>query len=349
MLSSDGTNGLQAGPALCNHPPVSAKAPWITYRPELKVLDCTIRDGGLINNSQFTDAQVRAVYQTCIAAGVDYMEIGYKNSPTQFPKTKFGPWRHCEEADMRRVVGDHTFEATGLKLAAMADAGGKCDWKNDILPAKDSVLDVIRVACYVHQVSEAVELIEHCTALGYETTLNIMAISVVADADIDQALEIGAKSSAGTIVVVDSYGNLFREQIDHLVRKYTRAVEGTGKHIGMHAHNNLQLAFANTVEAIILGANRVDATLMGLGRGAGNCPMELLLGFLRNPKFRLRPVIEAIQNTILPMRQQFDWGPSIPYNITGQMNRHPKRAMDWREGDTPDDYLGFYDQTITDA
>jgi len=313
------------------------------------VLDCTIRDGGLINNSQFTDEQVRAVYQACIAAGIDYMEIGYKNDPVQFPKDKFGPWRHCEEEDMRRVVGDHTFEATGLKLSAMADAGGKCDWKQQIIPAKDSVLDVIRVACYVHQISEAVEMVEHCTALGYETTLNIMAISVVADADIDQALEISAKSSAGTVVVVDSYGNLFREQIDHLVRKYTRAVDGTGKEIGMHAHNNLQLAFANTVEAIILGANRVDATMMGLGRGAGNCPMEILLGFLRNPKFKLRPVLECIQKTILPMKQQFDWGPSIPYNISGQMNLHPKSAMAWREGKTPDDYVAFYDQTLTDV
>ena len=313
------------------------------------MLDCTIRDGGLINNSQFTDQQVRAVYNACIAAGIDYMEIGYKNDPAQFPKDKFGPWRHCEEEDMRRVVGDHTFEATGLKLSAMADAGGKCDWKHQIVPAKDSVLDVIRVACYVHQISEAVEMVEHCTALGYETTLNIMAISVVADADIDQALEISAKSSAGTVVVVDSYGNLFREQIDHLVRKYTRAVDGTGKEIGMHAHNNLQLAFANTVEAIILGANRVDATMMGLGRGAGNCPMEILLGFLRNPKFKLRPVLECIQKTILPMKQQFDWGPSIPYNISGQMNLHPKSAMAWREGKTPDDYVAFYDQTLTDV
>jgi 4-hydroxy 2-oxovalerate aldolase len=151
------------------------------------------------------------------------------------------------------------------------------------------------------------------------------------------------------VVVVDSYGNLFREQIDHLVRKYTKAVDGTGKHVGMHAHNNLQLAFANTVEAIILGANRVDATMMGLGRGAGNCPMEILLGFLRNPKFKLRPVIDCIQNTILPMKQQFDWGPSIPYNISGQMNLHPKSAMAWREGPAPDDYIGFYDQTMTDV
>ncbi|MCX6879894.1 MAG: aldolase catalytic domain-containing protein [Verrucomicrobia bacterium] len=328
---------------------MNEKAPWITYRPELKVLDCTIRDGGLINNSHFTDEQVRAVYRAALASGIDYMEIGYKNAPAQFPRATYGPWRHCEEEDMRRVVGDHTFEATGLKLAAMADAGGKSDWRHQIIAAKDSVLDVIRVACYVHQVSEAADMIEYCHALGYETTLNIMAISTVGDAEIDQALEIGAKSSAGTIVVVDSYGNLFREQIDHLVRKYMAAVAGTGKHIGMHAHNNLQLAFANTVEAIILGANRVDATLMGLGRGAGNCPMEILLGFLRNPKFRLRPVIEAIQHTILPMRQQFDWGPSLPYNLTGQMNLHPKSAMTWREGKTPDDYLAFYDKTMTEV
>ena len=151
------------------------------------------------------------------------------------------------------------------------------------------MLDVIRVACYVHQISEAVEMIEHCHDMGYETTLNIMAISVVARPRSTRRWKSAASSPAGTVVVVDSFGNLYREQIDHLVRKYMKAVEGTGKEVGMHAHNNLQLAFANTIEAIILGANRVDATMMGLGRGAGNCPMELLLGFLRNPKFKLRP------------------------------------------------------------
>ena len=323
-------------------------APWITFRPELKVLDCTIRDGGLINNSQFTDEQVRAVYQACIDAGIDYMEIGYKNSPEMFPKDTYGPWRHCHEEDMRRVVGDHSSEETGLKLCAMADAGGKSDWKNQFIPAEDSVLDMIRVACYVNQISEAAEMVQHAHDLGYETTINIMAISVVADAEIDQALEIVAKTPAEAIVVVDSFGNLYREQIDHLVKKYTKAVEGTGMDVGIHAHNNLQLAFANTIEAIILGSNRVDGTMMGLGRGAGNCPMEILLGFLRNPKFKLRPVLDVIQNTILPIKKEFDWGPSIPYNITGQMNRHPRSAMAFREGDAPDDYLAFYDKTMAD-
>ena len=108
---------------------------------------------------------------------------------------------------------------------------------------------------------------------------------------------------------------------------------GTGKDIGMHAHNNLQLAFANTIEAIILGANRVDATMGGLGRGAGNCPMELLLGFLRNPKFRLRPVIELLQNHIEPLKATLNWGPSVPYNITGQMNLHPRAAIQFLASD----------------
>ncbi len=336
-------------PTLPSLPAMTAKAPWITYRPELKVLDCTIRDGGLINNSQFTDEQVRAVYQACIAAGIDYMEIGYKNAPRQFPREKYGPWRHCEEEDLRRVIPDHDPAATGLKLAAMADAGGKSDWKQQIIPAKDSVLSMIRVACYVHQVPEAIAMLEHCHAFGYETSLNIMAISTASEAEIDQVLEIARSSPAHVVVVVDSYGALYREQIDHLVTKYQAALEGTGKEVGMHAHNNLQLAFANTIEAIILGCNRVDSTLFGMGRGAGNCPTELLLGFLRNPKFKLRPVIEVIEKTILPIRRQLDWGSSIPYNLTGQMNLHPRTAMAQREGATPDAYLEFYDRTLADT
>ncbi len=328
---------------------MSEKAPWITYRPELKVLDCTIRDGGLVNNSHFTDGQVRSVYDACVAAGIDYMEIGYKNCPTVFPKETYGPWRHCDEEDLNRVVGDHNPETSGLKLAAMADAGGKSDWKKQIVPKSESVLDMIRVACYANQISEAAEMIHHAHELGYETTLNLMAISVTKETEIDQVLDIAVETPVRVIVVVDSYGHLYREQIDYLVKKYTRAIGDREIEVGVHTHNNLQLAFANTIEAIILGSNRVDATLMGMGRGAGNCPMELLLGFLRNPKFNVRPILEAIQTTILPLREQYDWGPSIPYNITGQLNTHPRSAIAWRAGDCPDDYLAFFDKMITDV
>src|SRR3974390_823118 len=122
--------------------PTAEKAPWITYRPALKVLDCTIRDGGLVNESQFDDDTVKAVYECSVQSGIDYMEIGYKNSPQQFPRSEFGPWRHCFEEDLRRGVGDHSAKATGLKLAAMADAGGKKEWEKKICPPKKTGLSM---------------------------------------------------------------------------------------------------------------------------------------------------------------------------------------------------------------
>ena len=236
---------------------MSDQAPWITYRPELRVLDCTIRDGGLINKHQFTDELVRAVYETCIAAGIDYMELGYKNSPRLFPKDEFGDWRHCDEDDINRVVGDHNAAETGLKLTAMADAE-KSDWKEQIVPANESVLDMIRVAFYAHQVSEAAQLIEHCRELGYETMANLMAVSNITEKEVDAVLDTIKTTPAGTMVIVDSFGHLYREQIEMLYNKYTQALEGTGKEIGIHAHNNQQLAFANTIESIMLNGRLYD-------------------------------------------------------------------------------------------
>ena len=327
---------------------MSEKAPWITYRPELKVLDCTIRDGGLINAHQFSDSLVRAVYDTCIAAGIDYMEVGYKNTTRLFPKNEFGDWRHCDEDDLNRVLGGHDAEKTGLKLAAMADAS-KSDWQQQIVSRDQSVLDMVRIAFYAHQVSEAVEMIQHCHEHGYETSANLMAVSNITETEIDTVLDKIAPTAAGTMCIVDSFGHLYREQIERLYRKYSEAMTSSGKEIGIHAHNNMQLAFANTLEAIILGANRADATMAGLGRGAGNCPMELLLGFLRNPKFKLRPIVKLLQDHIPPLRETVEWGPLVPYNITGQLNRHPRAAIQFRAGDDKDNFVRFYDEVVADV
>jgi len=324
---------------------MSTKAPWITYRPELKVLDCTIRDGGLINDHMFDDGLVGAVYRTCVDAGIDYMEIGYKASKKIFAPDRFGDWKFCDEDDMRRIVGENN---TKLKLCAMADAG-KTDYKTDILPKEKSVLDAIRVACYVYQIPEAVDMINDASQKGYEVTCNLMAVSTVQEAELDQALEVLSETPASTIVVVDSNGALYSEQIEILVKKYLKALEGRGKEVGIHAHNNLQLAFANTIEAIIHGANRVDATMAGLGRGAGNCPVELLLGFLRNPKFELRPILRLLEAEFVKLRDKVEWGPLIPYNITGMLNQHPRAAMAVRTSPDKDKYVDFYDKCVGDV
>ena len=320
-------------------------APWITFRPEIKVLDCTVRDGGLINDHKFDDTLVKAVYDTCIEAGIDYMELGYKNDKKLIQRDQFGDWKFCDEDAMRRIVGENDGP---LKLTAMADAE-KSDYKTDILPKNESVLDCIRVATYVHQLNVAVDMIKDAHDKGYETTCNIMAISTVGEKEIDQALEVLAGTPVDVVVVVDSYGALNYEQIRNLVQKYSKAMEGTGKEVGIHTHNNQQLAFANTIEALIQGANRLDATMMGLGRGAGNCCMELLLGFLRNPKFQLRPVYKLLQDHVFPLKKAgLDWGALVPYNVTGYLNQHPRAAMRILDGESRDQFLDFYDSCVAD-
>ncbi len=120
------------------------------------------------------------------------------------------------------------------------------------------------------------------------------------------------------------------------MKKYLGYAKATGKEVGIHAHNNQQLAFANTIEAIIHGANRVDATMAGLGRGAGNCPMELLIGFLRNPEVQDPADLPGVAGAICcRWAGKVEWGPCVQYNITGQLNQHPRIAIAARAGSEP--------------
>jgi len=320
-------------------------APWITYRPEIKVLDCTLRDGGLVNDHHFDDPFVRALYQTCVEAGIDYMEVGYKASKKIFARDKFGAWKFCEEDDLRRIFGENQ---TPLKLAAMVDAG-KADYKTDILPKDKSILDMIRVAFYATQTVEAVDMINDAYQKGYEVSANLMAVSRNTETEIEQVLELLVQTPASVIVVVDSFGSFYTEQVEILVKKYLQYAKPAGKEVGIHTHNNQQLAFANTIEAIIHGANRLDASMGGLGRGAGNCPMELLLGFLRNPKFHVRPIWAFIQDYIEPLRRQIEWGPYPQYMMTGMLNQHPRSAIAARCNDElRDKYVEFYDKVTAE-
>ncbi len=315
---------------------IEKKGSILSVREDIKVFDCTIRDGGLVNNYHFTDEFVKAHYETCVAAGVDYMEIGKNNSPSIMSEDEFGAWNFCKEEDIRRIVGENN---TDMKIAVMSDIGRTVP--SELLPKSESVVDMIRIATYIHQLPAAIELIEEAHAKGYETTVNIMAISKSFDDELNEVLEQLSKTNVDIIYIADSFGSFYPEQINKLTEKYLSYAEKTGKKIGIHAHNNLQLAYANTIEAMMYGASFLDVTISGLGRGAGNCPLELLIGFLKNPKYKLMPVLKFIEEYIVPLEKELDWGYSIPYMLTGQLNEHPRAAMKARdEGDTK--YREFY-------
>jgi 4-hydroxy 2-oxovalerate aldolase len=293
-----------------------------------------------MNKWQFDDAFVCKVYNALTEAGVDYMEIGYLSSESAFSRNEVGPWKFCAEADIQRIVGEGEKK---IKLSAMADIG-RIDY-DDIPSAFESSLDMIRVACYAHQVDKGIDLAHHCIDKGYETTINLMAVSTVGLRELDEALDDLGKSRVPIIYLVDSFGAFYSEDIETLTKKYMERLPG--KTIGIHCHNNQQLAFANTISAIISGINYLDGSLYGIGRGAGNCPLELLISFLKNPKFKVRPLIEAIEAEILPWAEKIDWGYYIPYMITGTMNQHPRTAMAHMESDLKNKVTQFYDQTTS--
>ncbi len=314
------------------------KGALVSYRPDIKVVDCTVRDGGLVNNFLFTDEFVKDLYNTNIKSGIDYMEFGYKASREQFDVDKFGKWKFCNDDDIIDIVGDND---TDLKISVMADVG-RTDFRNDIVDKANSPIDMIRVATYINTIPAALEIVEYCNKKGYETSINIMAVSKSNDMDLDDSLELIGKSCVDDIYIVDSYGSLYPEQMRRLAEKYLDCGEKYNKTIGIHAHNNQQLAFANTIETLTMGVSYLDSTVSSLGRGAGNCPTELLLGFLKNPKYDIVPILSFIEKHIVKLREEgLIWGYDIPYLLTGRLNQHPRDAIQFTH-DKRIDYKNFY-------
>ena len=309
------------------------------FREEIKVLDCTIRDGGLINKHDFSIDFVKNVYRAISAAGVDYIELGYKNSKQLFSEKEYGLWKFCEDDTIKRVIDGVESSA---KVSVMVDVG-RVDL-DDVKPKEQSPVDMVRVACYVKDIDKAIAMVNHFADKGYETTFNIMAISRDQGPELDEALDqIEKESKAKVVYIVDSFGALYQESTEELVEKFKTRLKT--REVGFHGHNNQQLAFSNTIEAIIHNANYLDATIYGIGRGAGNCPLELLMGFLKNPKFDIRPILDIISKDFIPLREKMEWGYIIPYAIAGMFNEHPKSAIAFRKTAEKEDYRKFYEAT----
>lgn len=314
----------------------------IQYRPNVKVVDATLRDGGLVNDFYFTDEFVKALYLTNLRAGVDYMEFGYKASREMFDVDKFGKWKFSRDEDIRAIVGEN---ATDLKIAVMADVG-RCDYKTDIINRADSPIDLIRVATYLNTIPAAVEMIEDAAGKGYEVSCNIMAISNTQEGDLKVALDILGQTSVDVLYIVDSYGAIYPEQMARLADIYMNAAVKYGKKVGVHAHNNQQLAFANTIEAVGDGVDWLDATYASMGRGAGNCAMELLLGFLRNPKYNVYPAIQFVDSYMNKLKAEgVVWGYDLQYLMTGLLNQHPRTAIQFTK-EKRNDYAEFYREVV---
>jgi len=289
-------------------------------RRRIKVLDCTIRDGGICNNWQFDRNWVRRSFEALQQAGVDYMEIGYRTREGAFDRSKVGEWRFLEE----EVLMEVTQAATGkMKIAAMLDVG-RVD-PGDIKKRSETAVSVLRIATYAHQIKEARRLLDKALEEGYETFMNVMAVSTLDPHELDACLDELRDSGVHNVAIVDSFGALYPYHVSHLVKVYQNRL-GEKIKVGIHTHNNQQQAFANTITAIDEGVDFVDATIHGIGRGAGNCPLELLLFYLDNPRYDVRAILELVDE-YATLRDDLRWGYHLPYAITGFYNKHPRSGI----------------------
>jgi 4-hydroxy 2-oxovalerate aldolase len=309
---------------------------------KIKVVDCTIRDGGLINKWQFPNTMVSATYLAVLKAGADFFEIGYRASTNMFDPKEFGTWRFSKDDTIKKTIGT---KPDKMKLGVMIDIGRVEE--EDLLPRDEAIIDFVRIATYIKDIRKGIDLAKFAEKRGYESFINIMAISTASEHDLAEGLKtIENETNVSAVTVVDSYGSLYPDDVKYIVDLFLKHLKT--KQIGFHGHNNQQLAFANTIQAIQSGATFCDATVNGIGRGAGNCPLELLLAWLKNPKYGIEPILQVIQDIFIPMREkEIEWGYLLPYMITGILNEHPRTAIALRNSNKKDHYAEFYRQLTT--
>ena len=293
-----------------------------------KILDCTIRDGGYLNNWRFDKKMVREVYKSLSKAGVDIIEIGFRGTERCFDRKEFGPWRFTDPGDIIEV----TQGINGAKIALMGDYG-KFDI-NDITEDYLDLVSLVRIAVHKDGTYGAIKQLEKIREKGFAVSLNAMGITGYSRAEIDELVRMLSDSNLDYIYVADSYGSILPDDVRGLIEPF-KSLGHT--RVGFHPHNSLQMSFANTLEAIKCGADIIDSTIYGLGRGAGNLPTEVILSYLQlstKDKYNVIPVLHCIDRFFLNLEVDEPWGYQLPYMLSGIFQCHPyypKTLVDYRE------------------
>jgi 3-deoxy-manno-octulosonate cytidylyltransferase (CMP-KDO synthetase) len=291
---------------------------------EVVSLDCTLRDGGYYTNWNFKLEMVQKLVYTLNSARVNIIELGYK-SPL-----KGGKFRKCNDKYIWSLLNNQL--PSYSSLAFMIDAkdflfNENLDFKlldDCISPSSESPFSICRIAIKWNEIKYAKILTEAVTKKGYKVIINLMGISSLDDNRLKNFITSFTKSKIKPLALyfADSFGNLLPEKIAYLTNKLKSEIDCE---IGIHAHDNLGLAFANTLVSIENGATFIDSTILGMGRGAGNLKTEQLLTFLefRGLDYNSNYFQIFNDNFIYDLKENYRWGFSQNYMISGLNSIHP--------------------------
>ena len=273
------------------------------------ILDCTLRDGGYHTNWEFDDDLVREIVSTL---DVDYIELGYKS------KSSSGRYKNCDDKFISTLLQDIKYDT---KLAFMIDIKDFTDKESllEVIQEKNkSPFTLCRIATDYESLDLALEMSEVISEMGYETALNLMKVSTLSNLEIGLAVQKINKSNVDMVYIVDSLGSIKEKKLISLIKQFH-----TDKILGFHSHDNLGLAFSNTIKSVELGVDIIDATICGMGRGAGNVRLEQYLMYINKPTNDLLNLIETKFNLL---KQKYNWGWSSSYMYSGMNEIHPTHA-----------------------
>jgi 3-deoxy-manno-octulosonate cytidylyltransferase (CMP-KDO synthetase) len=286
----------------------------------IKLLDCTLRDGGYYTNWHFDTKMVQDLVYALDLSNVDIIELGYK-SPV-----KGGRYRKCNDRFIWEVL-DYKLPINS-QLAFMVDAkdfiiGKEISFSliNDVIAeAKDSPFSICRLAIKHDEIEKSIHIGKYIKDKGYDLIINLMGISLLSDEEIK---EFGDLELIGPLALyfADSYGALEPTRTEEIVQLFNKF----NIPIGVHTHDNLGLAFANCLSAINSGATYIDGTLLGMGRGVGNVKTEQLVTYLqyKNNKGNCAPIQKFIEKWMHKLLKRYKWGFTHNYMVSGLTHIHP--------------------------
>lgn len=283
----------------------------------MKLLDCTLRDGGYYTNWDFNTQMVRDLITSLDLSRIDIIELGYK-SPV-----KGGKYRKCNDRFIWEVL-EHKLPVNS-ELAFMIDAkdfirNNEIDYSliDDVIHNQsNSPFTICRLAVKHCEINAAKTIGRYIQSKGYKLIVNLMGISLLSDEEI---IEFGTLSdlSPESLYFADSYGNLEPKDVERISKLFSKF----NTPIGIHTHDNLGLAFANCLVGMDSGISYVDGTLLGMGRGVGNVKTEQLVTYL-SEKYNPNPVQKLINKWMKPLQKEYKWGFTHNYMVSGINHIHP--------------------------
>jgi 4-hydroxy 2-oxovalerate aldolase len=286
----------------------------------MRLLDCTLRDGGYYTNWDFEEELVQSYCNNINKLPIEYIEVGYRS---KLKDEYLGEYFYLPISTLKIIK-----KYSNKKLAIMLNAKD-CQSKDlkRLLADIKKYVSLVRIATDPKKIEFSIELAKEIKSLGYEVAINVMYIS-----NIDKNHKFfnfleGIEKQINTLNLVDSYGSIYPTELELLIKKVQNKTDIT---LGFHGHNNLELAFINTLKAIECGIEFIDSTILGMGRGAGNLKTELILTYLKSKK-NIEVDLNALSKLtelFIPLQEKYKWGINLPYIVSGSYSLAQKDVMD---------------------